>query len=263
MKKYVLTLLLTVVALASFFAINPSHASITPAINIDSATQQFPSAQVGDNIQVNITISNVQNLWAWDIADLKFNPAILNLTQVSEGPFLAQSGQTAFLWTSTSSIALSKGDIPDIADALLTSTGSSGNGVLATLTFKVLSVGTCPITFNQTTLLDTTQISANNPVPMASVANNANIIVGTSTGSTPTPTSTTTATPTSAISSSTPTSSTSPTQSSNTSTTTPSSSNDPANAVPEFPITTVLAILIIAITASVMVIARNNTRRKQ
>jgi hypothetical protein len=154
--------------------VKPSSASGTAIISVDSATQQFPSVRVGDTIQVNIDVSNVQNLWAWGIDNLKFNPSILNLTQVSEGPFLKQAGSTLFLWSSQSTIAFSKGDIPEISCVLLEQSSTSGSGVITTLTFQVISNGTSQITSNQTTLEDPNQIVLN------STTLNANITIGTS-----------------------------------------------------------------------------------
>jgi hypothetical protein len=135
-------------------------------------------------------VSNVQNLWSWDIANLRFNPNFLNLTQVSEGPFLKAAGSTLFIWTSTSTNAISKGDIPDISDTLLEYTITSGNGVIATLTFRVISLGTSQIVFNQTTLLNPNQIAAPGQTTGAyeqinNQAINANITVGTSSGNSP------------------------------------------------------------------------------
>jgi uncharacterized membrane protein YciS (DUF1049 family) len=180
-------LFLIAVAFASAAAINCSNASETAIISVDSATQQFPSAHLGDTIHVNIDVSNVQNLWSWDIANLRFNPNFLNLTQVSEGPFLKAAGSTLFIWTSTSTNAISKGDIPDISDTLLEYTSASGNGVIATLTFRVISLGTSQIVFNQTTLLNPNQIAAPGQTTGAyeqinDQAINANITVGTSSG---------------------------------------------------------------------------------
>jgi hypothetical protein len=135
-------------------------------------------------------VSNVQNLWSWDIVNLRFNPNFLNLTQVSEGTFLKAAGSTLFIWTSTSTNAISKGDIPDISDTLLEYTSASGGGVIATLTFRVVSLGTSQIIFNQTTLLNPNQIAAPGQTTgvyeqINSQAVNANITVGASNGHSP------------------------------------------------------------------------------
>lgn len=67
MKKIIIAVFLLAIAITSVSIVNPSYASSIPTISVDSNTQNFPSAHVGDTIQVNITVSNVQNLWAWDL----------------------------------------------------------------------------------------------------------------------------------------------------------------------------------------------------
>jgi len=186
MKKSAIALFLLAFALASASAIYYPIASETAIISVDPSTRQFPSAHIGDAIHVNVYVSNVQSLWSWDIADLRFNPNFLNLTQVSEGPFLKKAGLTLFLWTSQSTIAIDKGDIPDISCTLLEYSSANGSGVIATLTFQVISIGTSQITFNQTTLLNPTQIASPGQTTgvykqINSQAINANITVGTST----------------------------------------------------------------------------------
>ena len=152
MKKSAILLFIFAMVLASVGAMKTSRASGTATISIDSTTQQFPSAHIGDTINVNISVSNVQNLGGWDIAHLKFDPTALNLTQVTEGPFLKQAGQTLFIWSSQSTVSISEGDVPDINCILLEQGSASGSGVIATLTFQIVSVETSQINFTQTTL---------------------------------------------------------------------------------------------------------------
>jgi hypothetical protein len=251
MKRFMLALFLIAAALASTIAMNPSHASGTITVSIDSSTQQFPSANVGDTIKVNITISNVQGLWAWDISDLTFNPAFLQITGVNEGPFLQKAGQTLFIWTSDSTLAFSKGDIPDMSDTLLEYTSASGSGVLATLTFKVLSLGTSQIAFNQTTLLSSTNLgTVYNPNyrQIACTTINSNISVG---GDASNPTSAPTTT-----------SSTSPSPTASASTT-DSSPTPNSQQAPEFPVFSILIILIIAATISTLLLTKKAKLNKK
>ena len=257
MKRFMLAIFLIAVALASAMAINSSHASGTTTIGIDQTTQQFPSANVGDTIQVNITISNVQGLWAWDIPNLTFNPAILSLTGVTEGSFLQKAGQTLFIWTSDSTLAFSKGDIPDISDTLLEFTTETGSGVLATLTFKVLSLGTSQIAFNTTTLLSSTNLGTiSNPdyqqIPCTTT--NANIILGPNASN---PTSSPTVAPSS---------NPSPTASPTSTDSTPSGNSSPTSdsqQAPEFPVFSILIALIIAATISTLLLAKKTKLNKK
>ena len=260
MKKFMFAIFLIAIALASAMAINSSHASGTATISVAPSTQQFPSATVGSTIQINIEISNVKDLWAWDIANLTFNPTVLNLTSVTEGPFLKQAGQDLFIWTSDSAIAFSKGFIPDISDTLLSFTGESGSGVLATLTFQVLSLGTSQILFNQTTLLSPTNLGTiSNPeyqsIPDTTI--NANISVGVTTTSTPT------SNPTTA-----PTTNPSPNASSPSTDSTPSGNSSPtatpiSHQAPEFPVFSILIILMIAATVSMLLLAKKAKHNKK
>jgi hypothetical protein len=130
-----------------------------PILSIEPTFLQLSTDQIGQTINVNITVCNVTNLWSWAVTELSFNPAVLKITQVTEGPFLQQTGQTLFLWSSSSSTALQQGWVPVISSTSMEYDGVSGDGVLATLTFQILSSGTSQIAFNQTTLLTPTVLS--------------------------------------------------------------------------------------------------------
>ena len=151
-----LAILFIALVLASAATVSTSHASETATISIDPATQQFNSAGVGDTIQVNITVSNVQNLWSWDLGNITFNSKVLNLTQPpTEGPFLEEAGSTMFIPNIPPGNA-SKGNIFEISDTLLVDSSVNGSGVIATLTFQVLATNrTSQITFKQITMYDT------------------------------------------------------------------------------------------------------------
>jgi len=265
MKKFILAIFLAVIALTSVVAINPSHAAAATTISIDPSTQQFPSATVGSTIQVNIDISNVQGLWAWDILDLTFNPAYLNVTGVSEGPFLQNAAQDLFVWTSTDTIALNKGIISDMSDTLLSFTTASGSGVLATLTFTVLSLGTAQINFTQTTLdsdknLGNTTDPVFQTIPCTNI--NANITLGPVTA-TPAPTTNPTSSPAGSPSSSPPpTTSSSATHSTSTPDSSPTSTPKIQQA-PEFPAFAIIMLLIIAATASTLLLSRKAKHNKK
>ena len=245
MKKLMIALFLAVIILASVIAINPSRASTTTTISIASTTQQFSSATVGNTIQVNIVINNVQGLWAWDIAGLTFNSAYLSITSVSEGPFLKSAGNSLFIWTSNSATAFAKGVIPDISDILLEYSTASGSGVLVTLTFTVISLGTSQIKFNQTTLDSDTNVgTSSNPVykqiPCTNI--NADITVG----STANPTSSNPST-----TNSTPSTNSSPTP-------TPKSQQ-----IPEFPVIAIVMLLMAAATVSTLLLSEKAKLNKK
>ncbi len=233
MNKPLIVVFLIAITLTTIFALSVANAAATtPTVGVDSATQQFPSAQVGDLIQVNITVSNVQDLWSWSMVNLTYNPRILNITRATEGPFLQRAGQTEFVWPYNPA-GVSMGLIPEIDNILLEQASESGSGVLVTLTFQVISLGTSPLSFGQMVMYNSSQIAnIENPIAMNVNAVNANIVVGSSSN------------PTASASS------TNPTQT-------------PSNLAPEFPLTVMLALLIIAVTATTLFIVRNNRHGKK
>lgn len=93
---------------------------------------------IGNTVTVNINITNGLNVWSWG-AGFKFNPAVLNCTNVFEGEFLKRSGLT--LWmagainntkgeAATTSSSCTSGNLP-----------VSGSGQLMYATFKVKATG--------------------------------------------------------------------------------------------------------------------------
>jgi hypothetical protein len=132
----------------------------TATISIDPATLLLQTANIGQTIQVNINVSNVQELWGWDFTDITFNSSVVSLTQVQEGPFLQTKGKTFFIWTKGAP-SIQTGDLPEIVEALGENTSASGNGTLATLEFSVVSAGTSQIVLTSAKLYDPIEIQPN------------------------------------------------------------------------------------------------------
>jgi hypothetical protein len=137
---------------------SPTEAPITnltvaesAIVNVNPLSQQISSSMIGQDIQVNITISNVQNLWGWNLVNISFNPNVLNLTGIREGPFLQQAGPTIFLWPSGAP-EIKRGILPEVNSQLLSFSGVNGSGLIATINFQVLSAGNSQISINQTSL---------------------------------------------------------------------------------------------------------------
>lgn len=164
MKKSIITLCffcLLSITIPLAVGATSTQAAQTPTVSVNPTNTQLTAAYIGQTVQVNITVSNVHGLWGWEITDIRFNPSVLTLTNVLEGPFLQTGGQTFFLWTSNSSESFSKGDIPDIDDALAAYSGISGSGVLVTLIFQVIAEGNSPITLTTVSLYNSTEITPN------------------------------------------------------------------------------------------------------
>jgi hypothetical protein len=122
-------------AQASFATVDVSPPSIT--------------ATVGQEFSVDINISNVSDLYGWEFK-LGWDPSLLSLVGVDEGPFLKSGGDTFFTYflnTTEEHIVVDctlEGMIP----------GVNGTGTLATVTLNPTNVGKCPLNLYDVTLLD-------------------------------------------------------------------------------------------------------------
>jgi len=91
---------------------------------------------INQTFQVDVRI-NATNVWGWNIG-VTWDPSVLNLINVTEGSYLDQSGSTLFLPGYVDNIdGLVRSGISDAYVSYMTANASSG--VLATLTFKIIS----------------------------------------------------------------------------------------------------------------------------
>jgi PKD repeat protein len=132
-------------------------------IYVDQLINQY---QVGDTITLNIMVSNINDLWAWQ-AGMTFNQSVLQCitapnpsnvapkvtsptTAFTEGDFLQSGGSTVWVpnW-------VTNGTITACGCSLLSpATPQSGSGVLATVTFKVIGKGNLDIHLVDVILVD-------------------------------------------------------------------------------------------------------------
>jgi len=117
-------------------------------ISINPSSSSISQSQIGTDFQINISISDVTNLWSWKVR-LNWNPDVLNVTNVEEGPFLKSVGPTLF-----PPPPQRNGYLTEVSCTLLSPSSASGDGVLATVTFKVLASGQSSIILNETELLE-------------------------------------------------------------------------------------------------------------
>jgi hypothetical protein len=114
---------------------------------------------------VNVTVFEVSELYTWQF-NITFDLTVLEVVSVVEGPFLKTAGDTLFLEPELNNTAgyVQAGCARKVYDA-----GASGNGVLATVTFKVLAEGTSPLEFQANTKLRTWNGSLLAPLPFVAV----------------------------------------------------------------------------------------------
>jgi len=141
----------------AYFEASSANVSVYPVMVV---------AALGKNFTVNITVSNVTDLYGWEFW-MSFNSTILTAVNVTEGPFLKAAGDT--FWT-TPKINNTAGTIA--AGAMLDpppSQGATGNGIMATITFYVQSDGTTSLNFSDTEL---NTVIGGDVLPMNHTANN-------------------------------------------------------------------------------------------
>ena len=118
---------------------------------VSVAPSTYNVSAPGTTFQLNITITGVPTspasatLWSYSVA-VKWNPAILNCTDVAEGPFLSsQASPTLYLASPPDNVA---GNISQITDTSMKvpPKGAGGSGVLAILTFTSIAPGNTNIT---------------------------------------------------------------------------------------------------------------------
>lgn len=103
----------------------------------------FPStvtASTGQNFSMNVTISSVLDLYAWEFK-LSWNATLLDVVNATEGSFLKTGGKTFFYYNVNETAGCMVVDCTLLGGV----SGVSGNGTLATITFHVKNVGECPL----------------------------------------------------------------------------------------------------------------------
>jgi hypothetical protein len=111
----------------------------------------FVTVNVGDTFIIPISIADVTDLTSWQF-DLAFNPTIVKVNSVIEGPLMSSFGLTLF----------GPGAIDNIAGLISLVTDSyvdlppdpSGSGVLADIEFTALAPGVSALTFSNVFLND-------------------------------------------------------------------------------------------------------------
>lgn len=152
-KKFLLLIPCVLIACTAITSIVKAQEAII-AVDPPSYTAPEPS----HTFPVNITITNVIDLWSWKIR-LSWNPSTLSLAVdpdtgdplIEEGPFLKAAGSTLFLFKPPNQTG---GYIKELSCTLMVSKEVSGSGTLATITFNATAVGESNITMPETDLVD-------------------------------------------------------------------------------------------------------------
>lgn len=126
--------------------------AMTPrSLKADALLSESSSVSVDNSLVIPISISGASDLYAFQF-DVTWDPSILQLQSINEGPFLATAGSTFFIPGTIDNVA---GDATFTADSLLgPGPGAAGTGTLATLDFQAIGTGTSALSLANVILLD-------------------------------------------------------------------------------------------------------------
>jgi general secretion pathway protein D len=121
----------------------PARAAAAPIISAP-----FVTVGVGDTFAIDISVADAVDLIAWQF-DLAFDPTIVAVTSVAEGPFLSDFGTTLSPPTTFSPGVVAGGSTFGLSDFFNDlPPNPAGSGVLATIAFTALAPGISPLTFS-------------------------------------------------------------------------------------------------------------------
>lgn len=130
-KKIWVLFLLAIASIGSVYA--------AVNMNIDPPQQNM---NVGDQFSLNIQIDPQGTTVAGIQADIRFNPAVLQVVKVVEGNFLNRGGSTFF---NSGTINNNNGEVNNIATGVLYVGGQNSIGTFVTINFKAIAEGNSQI----------------------------------------------------------------------------------------------------------------------
>ena len=96
------------------------------------------SVAPGESFTIEVRVSNVRNLYSW-FFNLSWDPSILSVVEIEEGPFL--SGEGAQKTSFYSGFDNERGLLYANCTIMSSEEGVTGSGTLATILFKVKDIG--------------------------------------------------------------------------------------------------------------------------
>ena len=153
-----LVVLMAALILATRFASLPASATTTdkassPALPLltDPTLRLAPTLAnvfINDSFTIDLWVDNATTLGGWQVY-LVFDPARLEITQVTPGGFLSQTGRTE---VSLQHSATAPGRLPIGSYSYGTQPAASGSGILAHITLRALATGETPLTLQNALL---------------------------------------------------------------------------------------------------------------
>ncbi len=175
-KTASLTLIIILLTVSSISAVYAADTTVRAAA---SASQP----KIGDTLTVNITISNVQNLYGVDVS-LSWNPDVLNLitaqsmlgVEAHSGGVLHESG-TDTIMVAQDSASQQAGEYTLTATSVGSAPAFSGSGTIATVTFNVTAAGSTDLTLTSELADHPTSGQSSNLIDHTDTADNVTTVV--------------------------------------------------------------------------------------
>ena len=149
-KIFLITLLIAVLTL-SFFA-----GSINAASTVLTVEQSTGNPQVGDTLTVYLKISDIQNLYAFDIL-LEWNNSVIRIVSATNNLDASNHSDGVLnspVFIIDENYSQSAGHYSLVATSVNPASSFNGSGTIATLTFTVLNTGDNGLKINNTTELE-------------------------------------------------------------------------------------------------------------
>ena len=233
----ILLFLVSALGILAFSGIvNAASVSNATISAVQSGTTNNPNVTLGPDpnpigvtFSIDIRIDNAGPFWGWTVPTVTWNPQVLSLTQVQEGPFLVHNtggDPTLFVGNSKVLFDNTNGSIDaGLTEAIAGSSVSiNASGVLATLIFTVTGYGNSAINIAGGNL----RSSSNDNIGINVTCNSATVVVNNASSS--------------SSSSSAPAATITPSPAGNS--TPPSTADSTTGSIPEFPSSLVLLFLV-------------------
>jgi len=149
-KKFICVLFLSLLTLSVIsFGLYPRDvlAQAKPKIRIEPV--QTMKVAVNETFTVNVTVEDCVNVYAVQVY-IRYNPEVLGVVSILEGPFLPSFGGTLLLLNETREDLEATppyGEVRFVDSLMGDVPGASGSGLLFNVTFRVLSEGSSHLHF--------------------------------------------------------------------------------------------------------------------
>jgi hypothetical protein len=111
------------------------------------------TAYLNETLYVNITVTDVTNLFGWQFK-LYFLNSVLRCTSITSGPFLTSLGSTFDIFDIVNDYNSTHGRILAASTLMGSGNSANGTGVVAMLQFNASGLGLTPLSFESTKLTD-------------------------------------------------------------------------------------------------------------